>query len=114
MTKTLESPTDSLLSSAPLSPNRELGAYEALWSNRKATFKSIAECFRSNPGSRPSDLVDEHSIESALTHVRERVDQSTLEDFGVQLHGSLEYPVGLRDAAYPVELLYYRGSWDLI
>jgi len=30
------------------------------------------------------------------------------------LHGAEDYPDRLRDAAHPVELLYYRGWWDLI
>jgi DNA processing protein len=32
----------------------------------------------------------------------------------VRIHGSEDYPARLRDAAHPVEFLYYRGWWDLI
>jgi DNA processing protein len=37
-------------------PARELGAYEALWAREGASFKSLAELFRSQPGSVPSDF----------------------------------------------------------
>jgi DNA processing protein len=30
------------------------------------------------------------------------------------LQGAGEYPAKLRDAQYPVELLYYQGFWDLV
>jgi DNA processing protein len=32
----------------------------------------------------------------------------------VRVHGELEYPARLRDAAHPVELLYFTGSWDYV
>jgi DNA processing protein len=31
----------------------------------------------------------------------------------VRVHGAGDYPQKLRDAAHPVELLYYQGWWDL-
>ena len=31
----------------------------------------------------------------------------------MRVHGAGEYPEKLRDAAYPVALLYYQGWWDL-
>jgi DNA processing protein len=34
--------------------------------------------------------------------------------FGVRIHGAGEYPQKLRDAAHPIELLYYQGWWDLV
>jgi DNA processing protein len=34
--------------------------------------------------------------------------------FGVRIHRAGEYPQKLRDARYPLELLYYRGLWELI
>jgi DNA processing protein len=30
------------------------------------------------------------------------------------VHGAGEYPEKLRDAAHPVELIYYQGWWDLV
>lgn len=42
---------------APISPRRELGAYEALWLEQGATFKTIAERFSKDPAALPSDFV---------------------------------------------------------
>lgn len=105
---------DAVLSSVPISPFRELAAYEALWTNEKASFKTIADCFRSSPNAIPSELVSEEEINVALTRVREKIAVTKISGFGVCVHGAEDYPNRLRDAANPIELLYYRGWWDLI
>ena len=43
---------------SPVSPLEEMGAYEALWDEQSATFKTIADKFRKNPSSIPTDLVE--------------------------------------------------------
>jgi DNA processing protein len=105
---------DTVLSSPPISPTREMAAYEALWSNKTATFKTIADCFRSSPGAIPSELVTETEINTALSQVLEQFERTNIHDYGIRVYGSEDYPDRLRDAAHPVELLYYRGWWDLI
>ena len=96
-----------------VSPLVELGAYEAIWDEPKASFKSIAEKFAAAPGSRPSDFVPStKALEYGEIVLRELT--RTGERFGVRVHGAGEYPQKLRDAAYPVELLYYQGWWDLV
>lgn len=105
---------DAVLSAPPISPVREMGAYEALWVHQKASFKTIADCFRSNPGSVPSELVGDDEIETALQHVLEKFKRANIHDFGVRIHGAEEYPERLRDAAHPIEFFYFRGWWDLI
>jgi DNA processing protein len=105
---------ERVLSARPISPYREMGAYEALWAQKSASFKTLADRFRSSPNSVPSELVSEDEIDTALTHVVEKLDQAKISDFGIRIHGSEDYPERLRDAAHPVELLYFRGSWDLI
>ena len=105
---------DAVLSAPPISPVREMGAYEALWAHQKASFKTIADCFRSNPGSVPSELVGDDEIETALQHVLEKFKRANIHDFGVRIHGAEEYPERLRDAAHPIEFFYFRGWWDLI
>jgi DNA processing protein len=102
------------LSSPPISPTREMAAYEALWSHKNATFKTIADFFRSRPGAVPSDLVPEPEIDAALTQVQTQFARAKIHDYGIRVHGSGDYPDRLRDATNPVELLYYRGWWDLI
>lgn len=105
---------EAVLSSTPISPFRELAAYEALWANDKASFKTIADFFRSSPNAIPSELVSEEEISIALLRVREKISANRISGFGVCVHGAEDYPSRLRDAAHPIELLYYRGWWDLI
>jgi DNA processing protein len=105
---------DAVLSARPISPFREMGAYEALWAHKSTTFKTIADCFRNNPDTVPSELVGDEEIDTALSHVTRKLEAANIRDFGVRVHGSEDYPARLRDAAHPVELLYFRGWWDLI
>ncbi len=105
---------DAVLSSKPISPSREMGAYEALWAHQKTTFKTIADCFRNSPDAMPSELVSEDEIDTALSKVLDEFARTRIQDFGVRVNGSEDYPDRLRDAAHPIELLYYRGWWDLI
>ena len=43
--------------SRAVSPLRELGAYEALWEEPSASFKTLSEKFAAHPGAVPSDFV---------------------------------------------------------
>ncbi len=97
-----------------ISPLVELGAYEALWLDEKATFKTIAEKFKANPGSVPSDFVPLPVAMEAATAVLKEMHEGGITDFGVRVHGAGEYPPKLRDARHPIELLYFRGWWDLV
>jgi DNA processing protein len=97
-----------------ISPYRELGAYETLWKETKATFKSIADKFAACPGSIPSDFVPEQEAERNAESAYERLHSADVERFGVRVNGAAEYPAKLRDARHPVELLYYQGWWDLV
>lgn len=100
----------------PISPWREMGAYEALWTDAKAWFKSIAEKFAAHPGSLPSDFftmaadVPEQYAEKTTALLK----KGGVKHYGIRLHGAGEYPEKLRDAEYPIELLYYQGYWDLV
>lgn len=98
----------------PISALEELGAYEALWKLPDASFKSIAELFRRNPGSVPSEHVDAAGAAAAAREALRYLDDAGISNFGVRVHGAGEYPLRLRDAKEPVELLYYRGWWDLV
>jgi DNA processing protein len=97
----------------PISPLRELGAYEALWSRPKTSFRSIAELFARRPGAVPSDFVPESEAMTCAGKVREIFSRAGIEKFGVRVHGAGEYPEQLRSAEYPIELLYFQGWWDL-
>jgi DNA processing protein len=106
--------TRAVLSSEPVSPVYEMGAYEALWNHEKSSFRTIAKSFREQPGALPSELVTEDEIATALSQVHKELESAGISDYGIRVYGSPEYPQRLRDAAYPVELLYYRGWWDLV
>lgn len=110
----MESEPLSALIKRPVAPLLELGAYEALWDTPTASFKSIADIFRKRPDSIPSDFIPHDIALKYATEVMEVFGQSKIENFGLRIHGAGEYPQKLRDARDPVELLYFRGWWDLI
>jgi len=110
----MEAIVQSFASRKVISQFVEMGAYEWLWLKKGASFKTIAEQFRAQPGARPSDLVlREVAIETAerALHLSEHYGVS---DFDVRVYRAGEYPDKLRDAAHPVELLYFKGSWNLL
>jgi DNA processing protein len=100
--------------SLAVSPLRELGAYEAMWDNPGVTFKTLSEKFAARRGALPSDFVTTAKAEEYADFVRERFRAAHIDRFGVRVNGAGEYPEKLRDAAHPVELIYYQGWWDLV
>jgi len=100
--------------SRAISPLKELGAYEALWDQKGTSFKKIAEMHRARPGSVPSDFVPESRAYEFADRVCDMFSKARIDEYGVRVHGAGEYPERLRDATHPIELLYYRGWWDLI
>ncbi|MBJ7411227.1 MAG: DNA-protecting protein DprA [Phenylobacterium sp.] len=99
---------------SPIDAALEVGAYEALWSENNTSFKSLAERFsNAAPGTRPSDLVPEREARDVGARVLAKLRSRTGQRFDIRLNGELDYPQRLRDATYPVELLYFQGNWDL-
>src|SRR5690606_19870525 len=98
---------------SPISPRRELGAYEALWLEQGTTFKTLAEKFAHDPEALPSDFVPAARAEQCAAEVFARLKALGVDRFGVRIHHAGDYPERLRDARHPVELLYYRGAWEL-
>ncbi len=94
-------------------PAHELGAYEALWCREGATFKTIADMFREQPGAIPSDFVSRADAEHFSRITLGAIRAAEISHFGIRVHGAGEYPLKLRDAAHPVELLYFQGNWDI-
>ena len=109
-------PGDSVFSALAARPVRgllDLGAYEKLWLERGATFPRIADRFREHPDALPSDFVPPSEAQAAAEDVLARFEAAGIRAFGVRVNGTGDYPPRLRDAVHPVELLYYRGNWDL-
>src|SRR5215470_8494536 len=98
----------------PISPYREFGAYEALWTEKPASFKWIAEKFSEHPGALPSDFVPEPAALKYAQTARDILAHAGVSHFGIIIHGTGEYPEKLQGAEYPVELVYFQGWWDLI
>ena len=96
-----------------VSPFLEMGAYEALWDRDGTTFKRLADRFAEQPGQLPSDFVSKEEAARYAEMVRRRFEEAGVGRFGVRVFGEAEYPERLRDAAHPVELLYYAGRWEL-
>lgn len=105
----------SLALTRSISPWLEMGAYEALWADFGTWFKSLAEKFSANPGSLPSDFVADRDHAYAFSERAARLlEKGGVKRFGIRIHGAGDYPARLRDAEYPLEVLYYQGWWDLI
>lgn len=97
-----------------VSPFVELGAYEALWEEANATFKSLADMFAKREGTLPSDFVERSKAARYANEVHSKLKSAGIEKYGVRVHGAGEYPNRLRDADHPVELLYFQGWWELV
>jgi DNA processing protein len=105
--------SDSGPALAPISPRRELGAYEALWLEKGATFKTLADRFALDAEALPSDFVPAQLAEQCAAEVMAKLKKAGVHQFGVRIHHAGDYPSKLRDARHPVELLYYRGAWEI-
>lgn len=101
-------------SARAVSPFVELGAYEALWDEPKASFKSIAEKFAKHEGAVPSDFVERGRAFAYANDVHGILHDAGVAHYGVRVHGAGDYPESLRVAENPIELLYFQGWWDLV
>ncbi len=113
MNSTLSLAANHFLESA-VSPQKEMAAYEALWCEPKASFKTIADKFRQAQNALPSDLVSPETVETYRQLLKQVLDKFRMDSFGIRVHGVNEYPEKLRDARNPIELFYYQGWWDLV
>jgi DNA processing protein len=96
-----------------ISPRRELGAYEALFMEQGATFKTLAEKFAADETALPSDFVPPSLADETAGKVLEMLHKAGVYQFGVRINKAGDYPAKLRHAKHPVELLYYQGTWEL-
>jgi DNA processing protein len=99
---------------APISPLIEFGAYEAMWLEEGAWFKKIADRFAADPGALPSNFVPTAVARQHARTVLTKLKAEGVHRFGVRVHHAGDYPQKLRDARHPIELLYYRGTWELV
>ncbi|MGD0838871.1 MAG: DNA-processing protein DprA [Polyangia bacterium] len=104
----------SVAASTPISPWRELGAYESLWLRDGASFAKLARLFREHAQALPSDLVAVDQAEDTARKALAILRAAGIGRFGVRMNRTAEYPEKLRHAVNPVELLYYQGYWPLV
>lgn len=102
------------LSSFTISPLLEVGAYEMMWAEENTTWKKIADKFRENPNTLPSGFVPKTDARSMAEKILKMIRSQGVDRFGVRINRGGEYPSKLRNAQNPVELLYFRGMWDLV
>lgn len=86
-------------------------AYEALWQQEKTSFKTLSDLFKKNPGSKPSDFIDDDRLKEMAATIRGLLQKSKL-DYKTNLlvNGAYDYPDRLRNATEPIEILYYSGN----
>lgn len=96
-----------------ISPTRELGAYEYLWTTRGMTWKRMADKFRADEAALPSDFVRPDLADEMAHRVIQHLKERGVQRFGIRVHHAGDYPAKLRDARNPVQLLYYQGTWEL-
>lgn len=92
----------------------EVGAYEALWLEDGATFKTISERVSAAPGGTPSELVALERAKACAHDAAARFRKAGLSDVETHLLGAPGYPAKLCDARYPLHAFYYRGDWSLV
>jgi DNA processing protein len=98
-----------------LKPSIEIGAFEALWANKDvSSFKQLHEKFQSSNAHSLSDLIEPAIAREFYEKTVTRLHDTGIHHFGVRLAGTVDYPKSLRDADYPLPLLYYVGNWDLV
>lgn len=100
-----------------ISPMLEMGAYERLWLDEKAqSFAKLSTRFRDAGWPLPSELsgLDPATSLEVAREARKRLERFGVPQFGIRLPAMIDYPSQLRDAQSPIELLYYRGEWELV
>jgi len=98
----------------PMDRELEMGAYEAMWDEKGASFKSIAKKFAMQNGKRPSDFTNRSTAQSYAEKAHERLKDAGKPAVKFLLNEEKNYPRGLRDAEHPIELFYYQGKISLI
>lgn len=106
--------TTSLLDTYTVQPSVEIGAFEALWANGISSFKQLRDKLVSARASMLSELIDHDTAIRFYQWAVDRLQEAGINNFGVRIDGTIDYPNKLHDSDYPLALLYYLGNWDLI
>lgn len=100
------------------SPFSELVAYEYLWSEKGASFKTIADIL-TKQGILPSNAIVKKygfflpdQYKTIERYIKKIISNSGR--FSILLKEDAQYPKRLLDAKYPIDLFYYRGDLGLL
>jgi len=104
----------SFIEEKSVKPSMELGAFEALWANTVTSFKQLREKLNQSNTDFLSKLVDNSTSLRFYKKAIQRLKEAGIDNFGVRIEGTIDYPEKLQDADYPLVLFYYQGIWDLI
>ena len=96
-----------------ISPQREIGAYEALWAGGINTFKQVRDKLVKNNALLASEVVSPQEALKFYQQAMGHISRQQIENWGVRIDGTFDYPVKLHDADHPLLLLYFQGTWDL-
>lgn len=98
-----------------IEPFKELVAYETLWQDKAMSFKLLSQKFATHPGKLPSDFVKPELMSLMYDKILNIV-RNLNKKYGTKIliNGSFDYPEKLREAAEPIEILYYSGDLDLL
>ena len=77
------------------------------------TFPKLVDLFRKHPGARPSEFVPPDEAERCAREADGKLEDAGIRDYDVRLNEMEDYPVRLRDARDPIELLYCQGASGL-
>src|SRR3990167_10814874 len=98
------------IDSDTIKPSIEIGAFEALWAKKDvSSFKQLHDKFLSSKAHSLSDLIEPAIAREFYEKTVNRLHDTGIHHFGVRLAGTVDYPKTLRDADYPLPLLYYIG-----
>lgn len=97
-----------------VSPFAEFGAYEALWDEQGASFKSIAARFAVDDDILPTDLIPRAHAMDYANKAHAMLLDAGITRYGVRVNGTLDYPDRLREADHPLEVFTYQGWWELV
>lgn len=92
----------------------EMGAFEALWANGINSLKQLRNKLSASNESLLSHLVSRSTAKQYYDKAMERLHIAGIDQFGIRIEGTVEYPSQLQDADYPLSLFYYQGLWDLV
>jgi len=97
----------------PVQPLKEIVAYEALWANKKTTWKSLSDLFARHPDSLPSDFVSGDQVHAIEDEVKKFVFGMNFRT-GLLISGTFDFPMQLNDAKERIVLLYYTGILEYL